>query len=114
GTLVLPLIISGIGISFVFPTVANAVVASVKLSDAGVAAGTNAAIGELATVFGIAFVGAVFARYGSYASATSFVHGFRAAITAAALVPILGIVAALLAPSRSATLATAAALAEAD
>jgi EmrB/QacA subfamily drug resistance transporter len=112
GAVVLPLIVSGIGISFVFPTVANAVVASVRLTDAGVAAGTNSAIGELATVFGIALVGAIFAHNGGYASAATFIHGFRPAMATVAIVPVLGIVAAIYAPSRRQTLAAAAALAE--
>ena len=40
-SLVLPFIMAGIGISFVFPTLANAAVGSVPLADSGVAAGAN-------------------------------------------------------------------------
>ena len=36
-----PLIVAGIGISMCFPTIANAVVGSVRREDAGVAAGAN-------------------------------------------------------------------------
>jgi MFS family permease len=95
-----PLIVSGIGISMCFPTVANAVVGSVPIEDSGVAAGTNSAFRELGGVFGIAVVAAVFAANGSYASRLSFIHGFRPAILVAALVPVLGLVAAAFAPSR--------------
>ena len=95
-----PLLVSGIGVSMCFPTVANAVVGSVPLEDSGVAAGTNSAFRELGGVFGIAIVAAVFAANGSYASRVSFLHGFRPAILVAALVPVLGLVAASFAPSR--------------
>jgi EmrB/QacA subfamily drug resistance transporter len=102
GTLVLPLIVAGIGISMCFPTVANAVVASVPLNDSGVAAGTNNALRELGGVFGIAILAAVFAAHGSYASPASFIDGFRPAEWVGAAVAAIGVVAAILAPSRSA------------
>jgi MFS family permease len=102
GVMVAPLAVSGIGISLCFPTVANAVVGSVPLTDSGVAAGTNSAFRELGGVFGIAVMAAVFAANGSYATRTSFIHGFRPAMLVAALVPALGLAAASLAPSRAA------------
>jgi MFS family permease len=102
GTLVLPLIIAGVGIAMCFPTTANAVTASVPPADAGVAAGTNTALRELGGVFGVAILAAVFAANGSYASSASFIAGFKPAMLVAALVPILGVVAAILAPGRSA------------
>jgi EmrB/QacA subfamily drug resistance transporter len=94
GPLVLPLVVSGIGISLCFPTVANAVVGSVPIEDSGIAAGTNSAFRELGGVFGIAILAAVFAANGSYATRTSFIHGFRPAMLVAALVPVLGLAAA--------------------
>jgi EmrB/QacA subfamily drug resistance transporter len=102
GTLVTPLAVAGVGIAMCFPTTANAVVASVSPSDAGVAAGTNSALREIGGVFGVAILAAVFAGYGSYASAASFIAGFKPAILVAALVPIIGVAAAALAPARSA------------
>src|SRR6202042_2059116 len=77
GTLVAPLIVAGIGISMCFPTVANAVTASVPPQDVGVAAGTNNALNALGGVFGVAILAAVFAAHGSYASPSSFIAGFR-------------------------------------
>lgn len=100
GSLVVPLIIAGIGISLCFPTVANAVVSSVPLEDSGVAAGTNSALRELGGVFGIAILAAVFAGNGGYSSPAAFIDGFRPAIAVAALVPVLGLVAAAAGPSR--------------
>lgn len=102
GALVGPLIVAGIGIAMCFPTVANAVVSSVPTDDSGVAAGTNSALRELGGVFGIAILAAVFAAGGSYASASTFIDGFRPAIVVAAAVPLAGLLAAILAPSKNA------------
>jgi EmrB/QacA subfamily drug resistance transporter len=101
GTLVGPLIVSGVGIAMCFPTVANAVVGSVPAADSGVAAGTNSALRELGGVFGIAILAAVFAAQGGYGSATDFIDGFKPAIAVAAAVPLLGAVFAALAPSHA-------------
>jgi EmrB/QacA subfamily drug resistance transporter len=100
GTLVAPLIVAGIGISMCFPTVANAVTASVPPQDVGVAAGTNNALNALGGVFGVAILAAVFAAHGSYASPSSFIAGFRPAEWVAALLAAVGIVGAALAPSK--------------
>jgi EmrB/QacA subfamily drug resistance transporter len=102
GTLVLPLMVAGVGIAMCFPTTANAVVASVPPSDVGVASGTNSALREVGGVFGVAILAAVFAANGSYASSATFIDGFKAAMVVAALVPIVGLIAAFLAPSKSA------------
>lgn len=100
GTLVGPLVISGIGVAMCFPTVANAVVEAVPIEDAGVAAGVNTSLREVGGVFGIALMAAVFAQAGSYASPVTFIDGFRPAITVAALVPLPGLIAALLSSQR--------------
>jgi EmrB/QacA subfamily drug resistance transporter len=101
GTLVLPLIVSGVGISMCFPAVANAVTGSVPLADTGIAAGVNVTLRELGGVFGVAILGAVFAAHGGYASPKVFVDGFRPAMWVAALVPIGGAVAAAFAPGKA-------------
>jgi len=102
GALVGPLIVAGVGISMCFPTVANAVTGSVPAEDVGVAAGTNNALNALGGVFGVAILAAVFAAHGSYASPASFISGFRPAEWVAAALAAVGVVAAALAPSRSA------------
>ncbi|MEV7027902.1 MFS transporter, partial [Kitasatospora sp. NPDC093558] len=79
-TLGVALAIAGIGTSLVFPTVANAVVASVDDRDVGMAAGTNSAMRELGGVFGVAVLASVFARPGAYASPAVFVDGFTTAL----------------------------------
>lgn len=100
GTLVGPLIVSGVGISLVFPTTADAVVAAVPPQDSGVAAGTNSALRELGGVFGVAVLAAVFASYGGYATPAQFTDGFRAAMVVAAGTPFLGAVAAAFLPGK--------------
>jgi EmrB/QacA subfamily drug resistance transporter len=90
------LTIAGVGTSFCFPTVANAVMGSVPLADAGIASGTNAAIRELGGVMGVAVLASVFAGNGGYATADTFVDGFTTAIWVAVAFSAVGVVAALL------------------
>jgi len=103
GALVAPLITAGIGVALCFPTVANQVTGSVPAADVGVAAGTNNALNALGGVFGVAILAAIFAAHGSYATHAAFINGFRAAEWAAAGSSALGVIAAALAPSRSAS-----------
>jgi EmrB/QacA subfamily drug resistance transporter len=98
GELVLPLIVAGVGISMGFPTVANMVTGSVPIEDAGVAAGTNSALRELGSVFGVAIIALVFAGNGGYASPETFIDGFRPAVAVAAAIALLAVVPALLGP----------------
>jgi EmrB/QacA subfamily drug resistance transporter len=97
------LTIAGIGTSFCFPTVANAIMGSVPISEAGIASGTNGTIRELGGVFGVAVLATVFARPGVYASHQVFVDGFTKAIWVAVGFSALGVVAALLTASRAHT-----------
>ena len=99
-TLVTPLIVSGVGISMCFPTVANAVTGAVPVRDAGVAAGVNLALRELGAAFGVAVLAAVFAAHGVYSTPAGFVRGFRPAMVVAGLIPLGGILAALFARRR--------------
>jgi EmrB/QacA subfamily drug resistance transporter len=94
------LAIAGIGISMCFPTVSNAVLASVPLSEAGVASGTNSTMRELGAVFGVAILAAVFARHGVYHSPRVFIGGFTSALWVGAGLSALGVPAALLIPGR--------------
>jgi EmrB/QacA subfamily drug resistance transporter len=103
GTLVAPLIIAGIGVALYFPTVANQVTGWVPAADVGVAAGTSNALNALGGVFGVAILAAIFAAHGSYATHATFIDGFRPAEWAAAGSSAVGVIAAALAPSRSAS-----------
>ncbi|HZX03216.1 MFS transporter [Kribbella sp.] len=99
GVLVVPLIISGIGVAMCFPTVANAVVNAVPVDDSGVAAAVNTSLRELGGVLGIALAAALFATNGSYATPATFITGFATAERTLGLVPLLGLVAAVLSPA---------------
>jgi MFS family permease len=106
--LVLPFIVAGIGISFVFPTLANAAVGSVPLADSGVAAGANNTLREAGGLFGVAVLAAVFTANGSYASPATFMHGIRFALLVAGGVALAAVIPALSGPSRAAALANTA------
>jgi len=100
GSLIAPLIVSGIGISMGFPTVANLVTTSVDPDDIGVAAGTNNALNALGGAFGVAILAAVFAAHGGYESPAAFIHGFRPAEWVATGAAVIAAVAAVFAPAR--------------
>jgi MFS family permease len=94
------LTVAGVGISMCFPTVANAVMSSVPLAEAGVASGTNSMLRELGGVFGIAVLASVFARQGVYHSPHLFIAGFTQALWVGAGFSALGVLAALAMPVR--------------
>ena len=71
--LVAPFILSGIGMALFFAPVANVVLSAVRPEEEGQASGANNAIRELGGVFGVAVLASIFAHYGGYASAASFV-----------------------------------------
>ena len=101
GGLGVALTVSGIGTSFCFPTVANAIMGSVPLEQAGVASGTNSALRELGGVFGIAVLASVFASDGGYHGAHAFMHGFTPAIWVAFAFSGAGVLAAVLTARRT-------------
>ncbi|MHB8574257.1 MAG: MFS transporter [Dehalococcoidia bacterium] len=96
----LALTVAGVGTSFCFPTVANAVLSAVPPEEAGVASGANSALRELGGVFGVAVLAAVFMHRGGYGSPHSFIDGLQPALWVAAGLSVAGIVAALLSPFR--------------
>jgi len=100
--------ITGMGTSFCFPTVANAIMGSVPLRDAGIASGVNSALRELGGVVGVSVLAAVFAAHGGYVSASEFVAGFTPAIWVAVGLSGIGVVAALLTAPRRQRVATGA------
>jgi EmrB/QacA subfamily drug resistance transporter len=95
------LTIAGAGTSFCFPTVANAIMGSVALKDAGIASGANSALREFGGVLGVAVLASVFARHGVYTSPRVFVEGFKEALWVAVGFSVLGVVAALLTAGRA-------------
>jgi len=101
--------VAGVGISMCFPTVANSVMGSVPLSEAGVASGTNSMLRELGGVLGIAVLASVFARHGAYHSPRAFIDGFTHALWVGVGLSALGSAAALLIPHRKRTVEASAA-----
>jgi len=93
--LVVPFILSGVGMALYFAPVANVVLSSVRPEEEGQASGANNAIRELGGVFGVAVLASVFAHYGGYGSGQSFVDGLGPALYVGAAVVAAGAVAAL-------------------
>jgi EmrB/QacA subfamily drug resistance transporter len=92
--LVAPFAISGIGMAMFWAPVANVVLSAVKPEEQGQASGANNAIRELGGVFGVAVLASVFAAYGGYRTADTFVNGMNAAVWIGAGIVLLGAVAA--------------------
>jgi MFS family permease len=93
--LVVPFILSGVGMALYFAPVANVVLSSVRPEEEGQASGANNAIRELGGVFGVAVLASVFAHYGGYGSSQSFVDGLGPALYVGAGFVAAGAVAAL-------------------
>jgi EmrB/QacA subfamily drug resistance transporter len=93
--LVVPFILSGVGMALYFAPVANVVLSSVRPEEEGQASGANNAIRELGGVFGVAVLASVFAHYGGYGTGQTFVDGLTPAIYVGAAVVAAGAVAAL-------------------
>jgi EmrB/QacA subfamily drug resistance transporter len=96
--LVLPFLISGIGMGLFFAPVANVLLSSVRPEEEGQASGAGNAIRELGGVFGVAVLAAVFARNGGFGSPQAFVDGMVPAILMGAAFVGLGAVAAFAIP----------------
>jgi EmrB/QacA subfamily drug resistance transporter len=95
GELVVPFILSGVGMAMYFAPVANVVLSSVRPDEEGQASGANNAIRELGGVFGVAVLASIFAHYGGYGSGQSYVDGLVPAIYVGAAFVAVGALAAL-------------------
>jgi EmrB/QacA subfamily drug resistance transporter len=98
--LVVPFMVSGIGMAMFWAPVANVVLAAVRPEEEGKASGAQNAIRELGGVFGVAVLASVWSHYGSYSNGQSFVDGMVPALWIGAAVVFLGAVAAFMIPSR--------------
>jgi MFS family permease len=99
--LVVPFMLSGIGMALFFAPVANVVLSTVRRQEEGQASGANNAIRELGGVFGVAVLASIFARVGGYESAQTFVDGMVPAVYVGAALVAVGAVAALTIPGRA-------------
>ncbi len=111
-SLVLPLIVTGIGASMAIPVVQNVVIGAVAPDAIGKASGANNATQELGGVFGVAILVAAFTAAGSYESAPEFIDGFTIAIGVCAALAVAAALAALFVPRRRAVPSTPFASAE--
>jgi EmrB/QacA subfamily drug resistance transporter len=100
--LILPFVISGVGISMTIPAAQSAVIAAVPTAAIGAASGTFNTVRQLGGAFGIAITTAVFTAGGGLGSATAFSDGFSSAIATAAALSFAGAVIGLLLPPRAA------------
>src|SRR5213592_3777922 len=92
--LVLPFMVSGIGMAMFWAPVANVVLAAVRKEEEGQASGAQNAIRELGGVFGVAVLASVWSKYGRYSSGPSYVDGMLPALWIGASVGLAGAVAA--------------------
>jgi EmrB/QacA subfamily drug resistance transporter len=92
--LVVPFMVSGIGMAMFWAPVANVVLSAVKPEEEGQASGAQNAIRELGGVFGVAVLASVWSQYGSYSSGQSYVDGMLPALWIGASVVLIGAVAA--------------------
>jgi EmrB/QacA subfamily drug resistance transporter len=97
-SLVVPFLLSGIGMGMFFAPVANIVLSAVRPVEEGKASGANNAIREVGGVLGVAVLASIFAGSGGYESAAAFTDGLVPAIWVGAIVVAIGAAAALLIP----------------
>ena len=100
GSLVLPFIVSGLGMGLFFAPLANVVLGSVSAEQEGKASGANSAIREVGGVLGVAVLASLFSSTGSYATPETFVDGLVPAMAVGAAVVAAAAIAALAVPAR--------------
>lgn len=98
--LVVPLILTGSGVSVAIPATMSVVMTSVPPGVIGPASGTLNMLRQLGGVFGIAICALVFASRGGYASPAAFTSGFGPAMGACAGLALLGSLAGLVIPAK--------------
>jgi hypothetical protein len=98
--LILPFVVSGVGIAMTIPAAQSAVLGSVPMTAIGAASGTFNTVRQLGGAFGIAISTAVFTTRGGLGSAKTFSEGFGSAIATAAALAFAGAIIGLLLPNR--------------
>ncbi|MDO8211802.1 DHA2 family efflux MFS transporter permease subunit [Conexibacter sp. CPCC 206217] len=106
-SLLVPFVMAGAGMALVFAPAANAVLSSVRTSEAGQASGATNTIREIGGALGVSVLSTVFAGAGSYASPQAFTDGLTAALWVGAAVLAAGVVAALFVPGHRSQVAAA-------
>lgn len=93
--LLVPLLVAGVGISLVFPTVANATLGAARPEQIGVASSMANAARMVGGAIGIAVVGAVFLAIGSLETPATVSEGMHPAMLTAAAISLVGAIIAL-------------------
>jgi hypothetical protein len=104
-TLVPGFVMAGTGMALVFAPAANAVLGSVRPSEAGQASGATNTIREVGGVLGVAVLATVFTDAGGYGSPQAYVDGLVPAVWVGSAVLAVGALVALLIPRRRAAAA---------
>jgi len=91
-------VMAGSGMALVFAPSANALLSSVRPSEAGQASGANNTIREVGGVLGVAVLATVFTDAGGYGSPQAYVDGLTPAVWVGAAVLAVGAMVALLVP----------------
>jgi EmrB/QacA subfamily drug resistance transporter len=99
--LIAPFVMAGTGMALVFAPSANAVLSSVRPSEAGQASGATNAIREVGGVMGVAVLASVFSAHGGYGDPQTFTDGITAALPIGAAVLAAGALIALLVPRKA-------------
>jgi len=94
-SLVVPLVLGGVGISMALPTTPTAALSAVALKDVGKASGVVNTLQRFGAVFAVAVVSAVFAANGHLGTPAQVVSGIRPAMGAVAALSVLGALSAL-------------------
>jgi len=102
GLLVPGFVMAGSGMALVFAPSANALLSSVRQSEAGQASGANNTIREVGGVLGVAVLASVFTSAGGYTSPQEYVDGLIPAVWVGAAVLAAGALVALLVSGRPA------------
>ncbi|MDQ6771969.1 MAG: DHA2 family efflux MFS transporter permease subunit [Candidatus Dormibacteraeota bacterium] len=107
GSLVIALVVAGVGVSMVLPAAPTAALGAVPPADMGKASGAISTVQRLGGAFGIAVTTAVFTANGHLGSPEAVTAGFKPALAVCAGASMLGALAALLVGSRRGATATA-------
>ena len=106
-SLLIPFVMGGAGMALVFAPSANAVLASVRVDQAGQASGATNALREVGGVLGVAVLATVFTGSGGYATPEAFVNGLIPAVWVGAGVLAAGALLAAVLPFRARSTASA-------
>lgn len=107
GMLIAPLALAGVGISMAMPAAQSAILNSVALPEMAKASGIFNMSRFLGGMFGIAALVAIFSANGAVDNAAHFSDGFKAAMTLAALLSLVGACIGLALPAREMSPASA-------